>query len=305
MTIANRMWERAFGVAVTPTVKNIDSPEEAYNPPLLKHLESEMVRVKFNLKEFMRIVYNTKTYQSEATKEEIAMGMPYYFQGPMLRRMTAEQAWDSFMTLVLGGQIDAFKNTSADLYGRSVDMDLSNPNLDAKTVLLKVAAASTIDQKQRARTGGGLADAGQMMDTAAAGDEPVDSKIPTYRGMTLMRASELQQPTAGGHFLRDFGQSERSLIDGGSREGSVPQVLMMMNGAAQEMLTNRDSLIFRTMEKYKSPSEKAEVIFLSILNRHPTLREKDIAKRETGSGEDGYAAMIWALINAREFCFIQ
>jgi hypothetical protein len=133
----------------------------------------------------------------------------------------------------------------------------------------------------------------------------VDSKIPTYRGMTLMRASELQQPTAGGHFLRDFGQSERSLIDGGSREGSVPQVLMMMNGAAQEMLTNRDSLIFRTMEKYKSPSEKAEVIFLSILNRHTTLREKDIAKRETGSGEDGYAAMIWALINAREFCFIQ
>ena len=88
--------------ALTPTVKNIDNPDEAYNPALLKHLASEMVRVKFDLKEFMRIVYNTKTYQSEATTEEIAMGVPYYFQGPMLRRMTAEQAWDSFMTLVLG-----------------------------------------------------------------------------------------------------------------------------------------------------------------------------------------------------------
>jgi hypothetical protein len=305
MTIANRMWQRAFGVGLTPTVKNIDNPDEAYNPALLKHLASEMVRVKFNLKDFMRIIYNTKTYQSEATTEEIAMGVPYYFQGPMLRRMTAEQAWDSFMTLVLGEkEIDLHKNTASGLYARSVDMDLSNPKLDAKTVLLKVAAAQTMDQKARAKTGGSLAQAGAMMEMEGGADE-MDAKIPTYAGMTLMRAAELPQPSAGGHFLRDFGQSERTLIDGGSREGSVPQVLMMMNGKAQEMLTNPDSLIFRNMNKVTSPSEKAEVIFLSLLGRHPTLREKDIAKRETSSGDDGYGSMIWALINTREFCFIQ
>jgi len=61
----------------------------------------------------------------------------------------------------------------------------------------------------------------------------------------------------------------------------------------------------RKMENVKSPSEKAEVIFLSVLNRQPTLREKEIAKRVTSAGEDGYASMIWALINTREFCFIQ
>jgi hypothetical protein len=120
-----------------------------------------------------------------------------------------------------------------------------------------------------------------------------------------MRASEVEQPAPPGHFLRDVGQSERTLIDGGTREGSVPQVLMMMNGKAQEMLTNKDSLIFRTMEKYKSPAEKAEVIFYSILNRQPTLHEKDIAKRVTAEGDAGYASMIWALINTREFCFVQ
>jgi hypothetical protein len=308
MTIANRMWQRAFGVALTPSVKNIDNPDESYNPALLKHLASEMVRVKFNIKEFMRIIYNTKTYQSEATTEEIAMGSPYYFQGPMLRRMSAEQAWDSFMTLVLGSDVDKYKNTEADLYGRSVDMDLSNPNLDAKTVLLKVSAARNIGQKMQGKTGGGLASVGKggkdMMESAG-GDEVVDSKIPVYMGMKLMRASEVEQPAPPGHFLRDFGQSERTLIDGGTRQGSVPQVLMMMNGKAQEMLTNKDSLIFRTMEKYKSPAEKAEVIFYSILNRQPTLREKDIAKRETAGGDEGYGSMIWALINTREFCFIQ
>jgi hypothetical protein len=55
----------------------------------------------------------------------------------------------------------------------------------------------------------------------------------------------------------------------------------------------------------KSPADKAEAIFLSVLNRKPTLREKDIAKRVTAEGENGYADMIWALINSREFCFIQ
>ncbi|RBP47742.1 SLA1 Homology Domain 1 (SHD1) protein [Roseimicrobium gellanilyticum] len=305
MTIANRMWERAFGLALTPTVKNIDNVDESYNPALLRHLASEMVRVKFNLKEFMRIVYNTKAYQREATTEELAMGMPYYFQGPVLRRMSAEQAWDSFMTLVLGGSgVDGPKNTESDLYGRAVNMDLSNPKLDAKTVLLKVSAVQNMGNVQRGKVKGSLADAGSEMMSDGEG-MMAGGAILQYGGMNLMRAAELPQPAPGGHFLRDFGQSERLLIDGGSKEGSVPQVLMMMNGKAQEMLTNPQSLIFRDMEKVKSPADKAETIFLSILNRKPTLREKDIAKRVTAEGENGYADMIWALINSREFCFIQ
>lgn len=300
MTIANRMWQRAFGLALTPTVRNIDNPDEAYNPALLKHLSAEMVRVKYDLKEFMRILYNTKAYQREATTEELAMGMPYYFQGPVLRRMTAEQAWDSFMALVLGADLDKPRNTESDEYARAVDMDLSNPKLDAGTVLRKVSAARNLGQSQQRKVGGGLAMAG-----GSDGEGMMEGKILSFGGMNLMRAAELPQPAPGGHFLRDFGQSERMLIDGGSREGSVPQVLMMMNGKAQEMLTSKESLIFRTMEKVKSPSEKAEVIFLSLLNRKPTLREKDIAKRVTADGEQGYADMIWALINTREFCFIQ
>jgi hypothetical protein len=95
------------------------------------------------------------------------------------------------------------------------------------------------------------------------------------------------------------------LIDGSVKSGSVPQVLMMMNGKAQQMLTSPDSLIFRTMEKVKSPPEKVEALFVSVLNRRPTLAEKDIAKRALSGGEDGYANMIWALINTREFIFIQ
>lgn len=317
MAIANRMWKRAFGQGVNEPVTNIDDPKQSVNPELLVHLGEEMKRVKFNIKDFMRILYNTHAYQAEATSEKMAMGEPYYFQGPLLRRMTAEQAWDSYMTLVLGDP-DKYAKPLEDLYSRSIDLDLSNPKLDAQTVLVKYDAYRKMAEKERAMNGGTLADAGgddMMMDSKGkgkgkgeakpAGDSMMGNASLTYNGMILRRASTLEQPAPNGHFLIDFGQSPRALIDGSVKTGSVPQVLMMMNGKAQEMLTSPDSLIFRTMEKVKSPPEKVEALFVSVLNRRPTLAEKDIAKRALSAGDAGYANMIWALINTREFIFIQ
>jgi hypothetical protein len=263
----------------------------------------------------MRIVYNTRAYQSEATTEQIAMGERYFFQGPMLRRMTAEQAWDSYMTLVLG-QPDGYKAPLQNLYSKSIDLDLDK--VDAKTVLIKYDAYRRMQEKERALMGGGLEMAGDsmmMMEGGAKGKEAAKTaaaasegpgKILSYEGLRLMRASEIEQPAPGGHFLIDFGQSPRNLIDGSSKIGNVPQVLMMMNGKAQKMLTSRDSLVFRTMDKVNNPSDKVERMFMTIMNRRPTLAEKDIAKREINShGEEGYSNMIWALINTREFIFVQ
>ena len=295
MTIANRLWARVFGMALTPSVRNVDNPDEAFNPELLRHIASEMVRLRFDMKAFQRILFNTKTYQRDATTDELALGEPYYFQGPLLRRMTAEQAWDSYMTLLLGDP-DALKTPpEADLYGRSLDVNLTT--VDAQTLLQKVSIFNTIDDRRKARMGAKLED---------AGGKSMSDKIVVFGNMKLMRASELEQPAPGGHFLRDFGQSERLTIDGSTKDGSSPQVLMMMNGLAQKMLTNPDSLIARNMEKVKGPPEKVEVVFLSILNHHPTFREKDIVKRIFAEqGEGAYGSIIWSLLNTREFFFIQ
>jgi len=265
----------------------------------------------------MRIIYNTRAYQSEATTENIALGERYYFQGPMLRRMTAEQAWDSYMTLVLG-KPDAYKNPLPDLYSRSIDMDLNT--VDPQTVLMKYDAFRRMGEKERALTGGSLAMAGgdMMMEGTKGNKKPAaaaavaettgmeGNKVLTYEGMRLMRASEIEQPAPAGHFLTDFGQSARNLIDGSTKVGNVPQVLMMMNGKAQKMLTSRDSLVFRTMDGVNDQSEKVERMFMTVMSRRPTLTEKAIAKRElSAQGDEGFSSMIWALVNTREFIFVQ
>ncbi|MBX7210679.1 MAG: DUF1549 and DUF1553 domain-containing protein [Verrucomicrobiaceae bacterium] len=311
MTIANRLWKRAFGAGVAEPITNIDDPSKASNPELLVQLANEMKRLNFDLKAFMRLVYNTKCYQAEATTEPIAMGEPYYFQGPQLRRLTAEQAWDSYMTLVLS-QPEKYKAPLQDLYEKSIDLNLNNPKLDAKTILMKFAAYQKMGEKMREYMGGSLDMAGDamMMEAGKKGDAKAvaaaSGKVINYGGMSMLRASELEQPARPGHFLTEFGQSQRLLADATSRNGSVPQVLMLMNGDAQAMLTNSTSPVLRSLEKAQDPQEKVDRLFLSVLNRHPSENEKAIAKKEIeSSGTEAFPNMMWALINTREFIFMQ
>src|SRR5262249_58850827 len=45
----------------------------------------------------------------QVTKTPTADAEPYVFPGPILRRMTPEQAWDSIVTLIAGPQLDEFR----------------------------------------------------------------------------------------------------------------------------------------------------------------------------------------------------
>ncbi len=299
MTIANRLWKRAFGAGVAEPVSNIDDPQKASNPELLIHLAAEMKRLNFDLKNFQRLIFNSKAYQAEATTEPIPMGEPYYFQGPQLRRMSAEQTWDSYMTLMLDNP-DSRKSKSPDLYSRAIDLNLANPKLDAQTVLQKFSAFRNINKTQMEMMQGEMMEGESDMMKGGGG-------MRNGGGMRgFYRASELAQPAADGHFLTEFGQSRRTLIDGGSRVGSVPQVLMLMNGSAQAMLTSGTSPVIKDIEKAATPEEKIKTMFLSLMNRSPSESEIAISKREIESaGGDAFPNLVWALINTREFIFVQ
>jgi hypothetical protein len=55
---------------------------------------------------------------------------------------------------------------------------------------------------------------------------------------TWSRAAELPSPAPRGHFLREFGQSDREIIENANDEASVPQALTMMNGSLLSQLTS-------------------------------------------------------------------
>ena len=129
-----------------------------------------------------------------------------------------------------------------------------------------------------------------------------EQTVATQKGkkqLILARASELPQPAPAGHFLQKFGQSERLFVVGASTKvGSVPQLMELMNGFTTEVLTSSDSLIFQRLQSIENYRKKAEVIFLSILNRLPTEDEKNLLLEGMKSlNNDDLSDLIWALLN--------
>ena len=157
----------------------------------------------------------------------------------------------------------------------------------------------------------------------------------------LMRASEIETPAPPGHFLREFGQSDREVIENSSSESSVPQALTLLNGVFYKALFDPKSPLSRNLLKANSSEEKIKVLFLSILNRNPSPEEltqslamvtsspkvpyqiplpkkvspekkakylksiKDKKQKLAYYNDRDFRGIAWSLINTRQFSFIQ
>jgi hypothetical protein len=98
--IVNRLWKKAFGLALIEPLDELMDGTIPMIPELQTHLEGLMKELNYDMKAYLRVLYNTSAYQRQVTRSEVALGVVYHFTGPILRRMSAEQMWDSFVTLV-------------------------------------------------------------------------------------------------------------------------------------------------------------------------------------------------------------
>ena len=74
---------------------------EASIPELLEHLSKLLVRLDYDLREFQRVLLNLAIFENQAHDQELEPLAHYYFQAPTLQRMSAEQLWDSLLTLLV------------------------------------------------------------------------------------------------------------------------------------------------------------------------------------------------------------
>jgi len=290
LVIANRMWQRAFGRAMLIPVNDFsdDAITKASQPEALKFVTREMIRVDYDLREFMRILYNTRAYQSVATAEEPDWADDYYFAGPVLRRMRAEQAWDSLMLLANGPEIDTKKGADGSFYKELLNVDfntISNEDVWKRYELWESNRGNRMGNAM-------VAEAGVL--------EPV------YFSDSELRASELPQPYLPGSLLDTFGQSDRMITDDHNYDGSVPQVLALMNGAVTSQMTGLSSKIVDDLEELDGPGDKVRGVFFTLLNRYPDDEELKIGMSMIEDyGDDGISDLAWSLMNSPEFLYIQ
>ncbi len=382
--IVNRLWKRLFGLANIEPVDELMDSSAPFIPALQIELESRMKALRYDLKAFLRMLLNTRAYQAECVRAEIAAGDTSYFTGPLLRRMTAEQAWDSLITLInpapdLPNRIvhdylerrraidrdsvlsqrlmtpdEIFEGVkaAAGTYVRNAqtvqrlqkeleaaraadDKDLAreigrqmttveNNQRDAVRTHIMIPAARKLAEKEKRpvahldRPDAGLQNSellekvGSEYRAVAKWQELLHSEMQRFSipessrenftrnrlGIytTYLRSSELDQPAPGGHFLREFGQSDREVIENASTDASITQALQMMNS----------SLIPRVLDPWnalmlalRDEPDRVEAIYLALLTRKPTAAEKN--RLHDTSSED----IVFALLNGQQFLFVQ
>ncbi|QDV45976.1 hypothetical protein Enr13x_58800 [Stieleria neptunia] len=282
--IVNRLWQRFMGVGFVEPIDDFRDEHPCVNEPAMEYLGKELVRSGFDLKDLIRIILYSRTYQSVASDYALTSGEPYYFPGPTIRRMTAEQVWDSMLTLAVRNPMP-FQRPGAEELKPYLDVDFANLTFDqAKSQSERFAKTYFLSAYKR------------------------ELNKHAYQGNILCRASELPAPQRADHFLRQFGQSDRETIDGAEKEATVPQILAMFNGPITHVMLERGSAIVDDVLAIDSTRDRIDAIFMSVLARRPVSKDRLLAAQElsrTPNDNVGYGNIIWALLNTREFLFVQ
>ena len=380
--ISNRMWKKVFGRGIIEPVDDLRDNSESSIPELLSHLESLMVRVKYDLKEFQKILHNVEAFEREATGRELTNVEKYYFEAPILKRMSAEQLWDSIVTMSIP-EVDERKANPSKIESRLTNFanyqnkveglsdkkfvqlakkgakENARINNTMNEIQLKIREAQEADDRQAVsmlrreygikRNAQRSLFAGLVMgsefdaQSLYRGGQNKTSSDTRWKGYSgnLMRASEIETPAPPGHFLREFGQSDREVIENSSSESSVPQALTLLNGVFYKALFDPRSPLSQNLLKAESTEEKIKVLFLSILNRNPSPEEltqslamvtsspkvpyqiplpkkvspekkakylksiKDKKQKLAYYNDRDFRGIAWSLINTRQFSFIQ
>ena len=293
--IANRLWKKLFGVAVKDPVTDLDVLDDATNPELLRFIAQLMKDVDFDLQQFQRIVLNTKTYQQQVSVTP-PEGDAFRFPGPLLRRMTAEQTWDSIVLLLRGPEVDQLKTDHAPRMQRLVfpfefTHDRKEIEKDREKILEFATTLLPDGEFSNGKGGRGLFMGASKRQVKLRGED------------AWLRASELPQPMPPTHFLRVAGQSAREVADDGSTEGGITESLAMMNGEVTKSLM-KSSLVIKETGNKNTQAEQITYLYRTCLSRLPDKQDTSQCIAALNQGLE-LGDIVWALLNSREFIFIQ
>jgi hypothetical protein len=358
------------------------------------------------------VLYNTQAYQAEVTRAGHNLGEVYHFTGPLLRRMTAEQIYDSFVTLIQptpdlprrrgidsevadrlahrGKLSDALDLLSAqEIFNGSVkasaaydltaaqakelrdkftaaqkakdkqlmeklNLEIRSLQFTARTAIHENVVVPAVARLYTKRTGQpapppkpvikpkleDLKKPGQMwqyidvpgyekMQAAARNEKAAEeareaifqeeakrfaipaAELKGYlaarrsQAREWPRAADVDSPAPRGHYLREFGQSDRDMIENSNSDASMPQALVLMNSQLFQGMIKPHTQLTVNLAAAKNDDDRIRIIYQTLLSRQPTEAEQNAWKNAQQSGLNSVEDLIYALINTQQFIFVQ
>lgn len=229
---ANRLWALLFGRGLVHPVDNMSPANAPSHPALLDALTKHLVAHKFDVKDFLRELANSKAYQLSSVGGD-GNQFPAWYAAARVRPLSAEelaQAWRTATGFEVVEQTGKVKNTKPGRF----------------------------------------------------------------------------RPFESGYMIRFFGTPNSGT---GDFQGGLHEHLYLNNGPMQTVLVSgKGSLLDGVVDAKKSPAERVERLYLSLLNRRPTEEEvarfsKFVEGAEKNKEEDAWREAAWALMTSSEFRF--
>ncbi len=284
LTLANRLWAKVFGVPFAGRVDQVREVADCANPDLAQYLVNVVRESKYDVRQIQRIFCLTKAYQREAGLPPQDSSVVYRFPGPVVRRLSAEQVWDSMMALAV----------------KDIDAKLNFDPPGVAALEAAVAAKKTSQVTAVARRIASLE--AREMQAEERRARLRKEMAQEFAGGGLERASELPQPTPDGHFLRMFGQGNREFIGDAWSASTVPQALLMLNSDFFDHVARSGSPLSENLRGLNNIREVARGSFMAVLTREPTQAELDACQETLGDTRNA-KALARTLLSTAEFMF--
>lgn len=259
--ISNRIWKDIVGQSLILPETNFaikDYPEGE----VLQYIGDYFKKSNYSIKRLLSLIATSDFYSREAY---VGNTESFHHQSILVKRMSAYQIWDSILTLVVPDV--NYSRVSFSEYSNLIEIDWN-----------VISGKELLDRMEKIRSY----------------DRMINQNFLKYKNIDLVRSSYLMNRNSFvGQFLKEYGSSDRVLIDSSNDKGSITQILTIMNSPLVELLMDKKSQIYQNFSK----NQQKDSIFLSILSRPSKIDEKEIlTKTKTDD-------LVWALINSREFLF--
>ncbi|MFK7910865.1 MAG: DUF1549 domain-containing protein [Akkermansiaceae bacterium] len=274
----NRLWYRTMGTELVGPIGGLDLESTGDHPALTDKLVELMIASDYDIKAFLSVLFNSRTYQSKALALQ-AKPPEYVLDGPVVRRLPAEVIVDSVLSLRTKDP-DASVATEFRWDGFTHFYDKSKNMTVKDFVDYSVAGPGRAKFQKR------------------------EEKEAQKRNRDLGPKS-LWRVSAYGHhdgkYLASIlmGQSTRDLIDSANTQPDIPQILYLINGPLEgQVIRNPRGYLHQKLRNEKDRGKRMDMIWKAILGRLPKPSERALFKHDQRD-------IMWALLNSNEFKFVR